>query len=323
VRIDRGLVRLGLFLLTAGVVALAIREGLISEAAGERAWTLWPLVLVGAGLSLLLAGRPGAWVGGTLIAVTLGAILGGVVATGWRGGFSACGPDGAGTPFAEQNGDLGAGGRVSIEVSCGHLALGTVAGSTWSVTGSSPDGRPPRVLTADTGIRISAPDSGRFLFDGGRNDWSVAVPRAVPVDLDVETNGGSTDVALPGANLRDASFSTNAGSLTLDLREVSGIGDVDVETNLGSLTLRLPNRSFGATIQVNAGSASICAPPGIGLRIRFDSVAASDDFESHGLVRAGDFWQTSGFETSETRIELSIDANAGSVSLDPARECAG
>ena len=86
-RIDRRLVGLGLFLVTAGAVMLAVRQGLIPDAVAQRAWTLWPLILVGSGLSIVLAGRPGASLGGLVVALTFGAMLGGIAATGWSGGF--------------------------------------------------------------------------------------------------------------------------------------------------------------------------------------------------------------------------------------------
>lgn len=321
-RIDRRLVGLGLFLVTAGAVMLAIRQGVISAEVGQRAWTLWPLLLVGAGLSIILAGRPGHAVGGLVVAATLGIMLGGIAASGWGVGFGACGSDHPGTPFAEQNGNLASGASVSISISCGHLRVGSVAGSTWSVTGSSADGRPPEI-DRDGGLQIEAPKQGGFVLGGGRNEWSVVVPRDAGIHLDVTTNGGSSEIALAGASLGDASFETNAGSLTADLRDVAAIGDLDASTNFGSLVLRLPSRSVAATLSVNAGSAAVCVPDGLGLRVTFTGVAASNDLTGHGLVRVGDAWETPDYATAAARITLEAKVNAGSLALDPVRECAG
>ena len=80
--IDRRLVGFGLFLITLGGVMVAVRQGLLGEGVARQAWTLWPVILIGAGLSIVLAGRPGASIGGLVLAVTFGAILGGVAATG-------------------------------------------------------------------------------------------------------------------------------------------------------------------------------------------------------------------------------------------------
>jgi hypothetical protein len=322
VRIDRRLIGLGLFLLTAGVVMLVIRQGVVSADIGQRAWTLWPLILVGAGLSIILAGRPGAAIGGLVVAVTLGAMLGGLAATGWGAGFAACGGDRTGTPFQEQNGNLSSGTRVSISFSCGQLRVGSVAGSTWSVSGSSTDGRPPKI-DEDDGIEIDAQSQGVFELGSGRNDWTVVVPRDAGIDLDLATNGGASDVALGGVNLGDTSFETNAGSLTVDLRDVAAIGDLDLRTNFGSLVLHLPTRSVAATLSVNAGSAAVCVPDGIGLRVTLGGVAASNDLADRGLVRVGDAWETPDYATAAERVTLDVSVNAGSLAIDPVRECAG
>jgi hypothetical protein len=211
---------------------------------------------------------------------------------------------------------------VTISISCGHLRVGTVAGSTWSVTGSSSDGRAPRIDEGD-GLEIDTQTQGVFQLGDDRNDWTVVVPRDAGIQLDVTTNGGSSEVALAGANLGDTSFETNAGSLTVDLRDVAAIGDLEAHMNFGSLVLRMPNRSVGATLSVNAGSAAVCVPDGIGLRVTLEGVAASNDLAERGLVRAGDSWETPGYATAAARISLEARVNAGSLAIDPVRECAG
>jgi hypothetical protein len=322
VRINRGLLGLGVFLVTVGIVMLAVRQGLVAAAVAQRAWTLWPLLLVAAGLSIVLAGRREAIVGGLLSAVTFGAIVGGIAASGFGIGFGGCAPDRSGAAFAEQNGALGAGAAVSVVMSCGDLRVGTVAGTTWSLTGSSPDGRPPTVR-ARGDLSIEAHDATPFGSRTGRNDWTVIVPGDAGIVLKVTTNGGASDVALAGASLASASFETNAGSLTVDLTDAAAIGSLDVRTNLGSTTIRFPNRSVTTTLSVNAGSAAICVPDGVGVRIRLDSVAASNDFSSHGLGRIGDAWESPGYATATARVAIDAEVNAGSIALDPVRECAG
>jgi hypothetical protein len=254
--------------------------------------------------------------------VTFGAILGGFAASGWGVGFGGCAGDRAGTAFPEANGDLDAGARVAIVLSCGDLRVGTVAGTTWSLTGSSPDGRPPSVSTRD-GLSIEGADAGLFERRNGRNDWTVIVARDARIALDVTTNAGSSEIALAGASLDSAVFESNAGSLTVDLTDVATIGKLDIHANLGSTTIRFAATSVTATLSVNAGSAAICVPDGTGLRITIDSVAASNDFASHGLARVGDAWESQGYATATARVAIEADVNAGSVALNPVRECAG
>jgi hypothetical protein len=302
---------------------LAAREGLVPQATAERAWTLWPLLLVGVGLSIALAGRPGATLGGLVVAVTLGSILGGIAATGFAGGFGGCGGDRDGSPFAEESGSIAPGAHVSVAISCGELDLGTVAGTTWSVSGSSPQGGPPEISTDAGGLTIRNPDRGPFAFDAATNHWTVVVPRDPGFDLDVATNGGSSRVVLEAANVRDASFTTNAGALMVDLRAIAALSNLEVHTNLGSTIVRLPQLSAAGSFAVNAGSLSICTPAGAGLRIELHTVAGGSDLGDHGLVESGGVWETPGFDTAAIRLDLDVDVNAGSLKLDPGSDCAG
>jgi hypothetical protein len=112
-----------------------------------------------------------------------------------------------------------------------------------------------------------------------------------------------------------------AGSVDLDLREIETIGSVEVDLNFGSTTIRLPARSTSMTLSVNAGSAALCVPPGAGLRVELDSVAASNDFDRHGMTKIGDAWETAGYASAEVRLDVTADVNAGSLALDPSRSC--
>ena len=75
--------------------------------------------------------------------------------------------------------------------------------------------------------------------------------------------------------------------------------------NAGSLGLYLPSVSTTGSIEANAGSVRLCAPEGVALRLHTgDSVLSSQDFGSAGLVQVGDTWETPGYDTAVTRIEL-------------------
>jgi hypothetical protein len=320
--IDRRLVGFGLFLITVGGVMVAVRQGVLSEESAREAWRLWPLVLVGIGLSIVLAGRAGAALGGLVLAVTFGSILGGVAATGVFPGVGLCsGADGAGTAFADASGDLGGQARVTVTQDCGDLAIGTVAGSTWSLSGTSRDGRSPAVDGGPDRLRIAAPDGGPFVL-GATGSWDVVLPRDPVLDLVIRVSGGESRVVLGGSHLRALSVDANAGSIELDLRDAE-LDDAAIEVNFGSATVRLPDRSATATLSVNAGSAAICLPPGAGLRVRLESVAASNDFGDHGMTESGGTWVTPGFDAAEVRLDVRADVNAGSLTLDPARQCGG
>lgn len=321
--IDRRLVGFGAFLITIGVVVVAVRQNVLDDTVARQAWALWPLILVGVGLSLVLAGRPGSLIGGLLIWVTIGAMLGGFAASGaFPGGGLCVASGGSSAPFGGTSGDLPSSGQVTIAQDCGDLAIGTVAGSTWSLSGDSRDGRAPRVDASLAILRIAA-RSGEPFDLGGSSAWTVAVPRDPTLNLAVQINGGSGRIGLAGANLVGLSIEANAGSIDLDLRDIGSIGDATVEVNFGSAVVRLPTRPLTLRLAANAGSAVICRPTGVGLRVLIDSVAAATDLADHGLVPTSGGWETPDYASAGIRIEVRAAINAGSLSLDPSRQCAG
>jgi hypothetical protein len=320
-RIDGRLVGFGLFLVTVGIVMVAVRQGLIPDETARRAWNLWPLLLIGTGLSMILAGRPGAAIGGMVVAVTLGAMVGGFASTGSIGICTGRAGD-AGTATApDQGGDFGATAQVTIEQACGDLDVTTMAGSSWSA-GLSAGDRAPTVTATTAALRISSPSS-TFLETGGPTAWRVSLPQAPTLDLNVTASAGEARLSLAGAHLAGVTLVRNAGSVRLDLRDAAAIGPLSVTVNAGSATIWLPNRSLTGHLQANAGSVVLCLPAGAGLRIETgESVAASNDFESHGLAKNGDAWETPGFAGAAVKIDLSAQANAASLSLDSSSACA-
>jgi hypothetical protein len=322
-RIERRLVGFGLFLVTVGVVILAVRQGVVPDEAIRGAWSLWPLILIGVGLSIVLAGRPGSALGGLIAVVTVGIILGVAVGSGTFAPGVCSGDRQGGTSFAESGATLSSPAQVSVEQDCGDLHVTTVEGTNWNLGGTSSDGQAPAISASPADVRIHSNDRAPFDLAGSAA-WDLVVPREPTISLDVEVNAGDARLDLAGANIASLSVQRNAGSVGIDLRDVAAILKLSVDVNAGSATVWLPDRSLEGGITVNAGSIALCRPPGAGLRIDLgDSIAASNDFEAHGLVRSGNRFETPGYSTATIQIAVTAGANAASFSLDPAGSCAG
>ena len=324
-RVNRSLLGWGVFLILLGVVPLAVRQGVVDADVVSGAWQLWPLFLVGAGVGLVLRGTRVELLGGLVIAVTLGLIGGSMIATGLRfPNLGGCGiGDGGGTPFAAQRGDLGSDARVTLDLNCGEIVVRTSIGSGWSPEGSDPDGQAPVLPASADRLRIPSRDrTGISLGDGDR--WRIALPTDPTLRLDLTLNAGSARLDLAGARVPETSATVNAGSIVLDLGRALDVARLSASANAGSLSITLPAADITGSVSANAGSVELCLPAGAGVRIRTsDNLTASYDFERTGLVRNGTTWESAGYASATTRIDLSASANAGSVVLNPEDGCGG
>jgi hypothetical protein len=325
-RIHRDLAGWGVFFVVAGAVPLAVQLGLAPATVLDRWWSFWPLLLVGIGLGLVLTRTPLEMLGGLIVSGTLGLMAAGILTSGFGGigdlPSGVCGPGGGGTPFEPRSGRFDGDASVRIELDCGTVEIDTTGDDTWSVEGVDEAGRGPQVEADAQNLRVAPPDKDLGAFLGERDRWVVTLPTSTRLDLRLRVNAGSAVANLGLARLGVADVELNAGQATVDLRESSSVDELKIGLNAGGLGLYLPNVSTTGSVEANAGSVRMCAPEGVALRLRTDdSVLSSYDFGSSGLVQTGDAWETPGYDTAVTRIELRIRANAGSIRLDPEEGC--
>jgi hypothetical protein len=326
-RINRGFLAWGVFLLIVGAIPLAVRAGYLTEDQIQNVGSLWPLILVGIGVGILLARTRYAFLGGILVAATFGVIAGGVLAGGVEGlGVASCGPGGGNmAAFETREGPLtGSTGSVDLDMNCGDVTLAVGAGNTWRIEGEGRDGTGPSINADNDSLRIASHDGGRGWFErlSDREIWRVTLPEDVDLDFSMDLNAGSSTLDLGAASVDAFDLTLNAGSVTLNMGSVVEVGDLDINLNAGSLELTLPNQSFEGSIEVNAGSVSLCAPPGAALRLNTaESIVAGYDYDGQGLVKDGSTWETPGFADAAIRIDLDTRANAGSFTLNPEDGC--
>ncbi len=327
-RVNRGVLGWVLLFITVGLVPLAVRSGLVDAGTVRRAWELWPLILIGIGLGLVLQRTRAAFVGGVLVALTFGLMGGSALAVGFGpvAGLGTCGfVGGAGTGegFAARSGTLGGTARVTLELSCGELTAASGPGSAWQVSGSSGDGTPPDITASDSRLSVRSPDRHGFDLAGG-SSWSLTLPRDPSLQLGLTVNAGTARLDLAGMAVTDVDATVNAGDAHLDLSTATGMRTVSMSVNAGSgaLSLPTPDGILSGNLSANAGSISVCVPAGVALRIdASDNPLGSNNFGSQGLTRNGNVWQNQVPGLSANRIELNTSANLGAINLNPESGC--
>ncbi|HEX5590767.1 MAG TPA: hypothetical protein VFX65_10800 [Candidatus Limnocylindrales bacterium] len=324
--IDRRLLGWGLFLIIVGAIPLLVRGGYLDEGL-VRGWpSLWPLLLIGWGIGLVLRKTPGELIGSAISVAVLGAMVGGLIATGFGGfpAFGACGDGEGGTAFSDRTGTLGERGRVGIEFNCGTLNVGAADGSDWSISGTSRDGRAPRIDADGDSVEIAPPDDDDwFGFGEAGSNWDITLPRSPELSLGVTLNAGDGTFDLDGVAIDGISLTLNAGAIDFNLGDATAVGSVSATVNAGSASFDLPAGVESLSMTLNAGSIEVCVPSDTLVRVSWSGALGSNNFDGAGLDKLDDqHWESSGLNpASDTFLDMSISANAGSFDLDLGGAC--
>jgi hypothetical protein len=322
-QLDRRLVGWGLIFILIGAVPLAVNAGWLDQGLVSRWLELWPLIIVAIGVSIVLSRTPAAWVGTLAVAVVVGSMIGGLVATGFHGvpGISTCG-GGTALPFPTQSGAMGASGRLEVEFDCGTLDVSPVAGSGWQLAGNDGKGDAPEVSTIGDRVSIRSNSNPGSFFSRGKVVWNLAVPQAPSLDLGLTINAGEGNVDLSGATIASLNVTVNAGSLDATLGSDVVSNAVNLTVNAGSATLGTGATSGTFNLSLNAGSLDVCVPGEAATRVTWHGTLASHDLDGLGLVKVDDHtWTTQGFSSGTPHVEMDVNANAGSFSLKLGGNC--
>ena len=326
--VNRGLMGWGVFFIVLGLVPLAVRAGTLDPEVLRRAWELWPLILIGIGLGLVLARTGLAIIGTLIVAVTFGLMGGALIATGIGsvGGFTSCGfgAGQGGEAFQTQAGGFGGDASVQLEMNCGDVDVVAADGSGWSVSGTSEGGQAPDLRGTTNQLVVRVPDRNGVDLGADAWRWEVTLPKAVAVAVDLGVNAGSGSLDLAGMSVPSLNVSVNAGDARTDLSSAGGTQTFDASVNAGSLTALLPAPvgTMRGNVSVNVGSADLCVPDGVALRLQSgDQPLGSTNFDDRGLRRSGNTWSTPGYDAAASRIDLVVSVNLGSITLNPEDGC--
>jgi hypothetical protein len=327
--VDRRLLNWGVFLVLLGGVPLAVAQGWIPRDAVARAWELWPFILIGIGIGLILSRTPLRALGGIIVAATCGTILGAMLAVGF-GGFSftnvGCGGAAAGAPvILQEQGTFDAGtGRVVLTANCATVQVSPASGNGWGVTVTGTDNARPSVDRTGDRVSVRSPDSPVvFPFSTQRSTWQVDLGTDTRLDLDLHLNAGDATVDLGSASVSQLSFEVNAvGNTRLDLAQAS-VARLDVSVNAADVAILLPEGAdLTGAVEGNAASVELCAASGVGLRLLVEeNITASTNYDERGLVRTGNAWETPGYADAATQVELRTIGSAVSFTLNPTDGC--
>lgn len=316
-RIRRGFLGWGVFLIVLGLVPLSVRLGWVSGTNLSAAWQLWPLFLVGAGVGLILRRTSFEVVGGLIVAVTAGLMLGSFLAVGPSLGV-ACAPGGSARLVASEGGTLGPGSSVTLQAACARATASAGPGDAWQVAWGPAQKDRPTIQAGASTLSVTGPTRSNVVVVGSGSEWSVTVPADATRRLSAEVDAGTAALPLDGLTLDSADVRANAGEMRADFGG-SMVARIDGEVNVGSLRVGLPAApGTDARLAANLSSLVVCAPQGLPLRVYTSGGLASYDLP--GMSRQGDVYETPDYPTTGGTT-LHVDVNLGSVRLEWGGTC--
>ena len=288
-----------LILIAVGLVFLLANFGLIPPMSLISLLSLWPLLLVLAGIDIAFAKR---WPIPALVAevAVIGLGLALVAARpplapgGWFG-FAVSG-DGERDVSVPRNGTQ----TLTLRLNGGAGTYRLNGGSTLLVESHS-DRDDLRLRRSDRAgdrmeVRIDQGVGGGVRF-GGRPAASVETKVASDVATSLDLNYG-------------------AGEFVIDLTSVR-ITDARINAGASSLELRLPKPSGDVPITVNAGASSVLVivPEGVEARVTTTGALVSLRSETPRVTVSGSSGETPGYAAAKDRVSVRITAGASSVTV--------
>jgi hypothetical protein len=344
-RINRSLFNWGVFFIALGGVPLAVEQGWLEADIASDLGRLWPLILVGIGLGLILRWTPLSWFGGALVAATFGIIVGAAavslrdddLADAWRIipaiAIGACAGGDVGTGSTLESGAATSDAfRLGVDFSCGDLAVSRSDGTDWRLEGAHDVAGTPLIvedsrdgLTA--GVQLNQERDDNLAFFGRRHPsrWSVAVPAEAALTVETTLNAADGTYDTGDGPLDRFAGTFNAADVVLDMGGATtpGTASVDLTLNASGGRLLFPATGrFEASSTLNASSLVACVPEAAALQVHISETLASSDIGESGLEQIDDStWATPDYSESDDHVLLEVSSTASSLDLERPEAC--
>lgn len=291
-RTTAGAVFWGIAFIFVGVLLLLDSLGVV-DVNFFNLWQLWPILVIGAGVSLLsLKG----WLAG-LVSFLL------VVALGFLMWFVAVDDSylNSVAPTTNQTvtGNVAGANALDMRVKTGATAVELSSGSAegYRAVLSSPGMRlneKTEVKDTTKQVTLETELTRRFMMRGGNNRLSLELDRSLPLSLRVETGASSLGGDLSELKLNVLEVKAGASSVDLKLGAVQPRLEVKLETGVSRVVLHLPKS--------------------VGVRLEADNGLSHTDFEGLNKVEE-DTYESTGYSAAEKQILIKADLGVSSFEI--------
>lgn len=316
-RIRRGLLFWGFFLIPLGALPLLVRAGVLDPATFAQGWRLWPLILVAVGVAIVIGRSRLAVLGTAGVALVLGLAVGGALAGGnfWFAAVSDCDFGNRTDAHVDEAGAFAQPAAIDLDLRCGNLDVRMGGSTGWSLAADY-RGQAPAIDSSADRLRVRVPDND----DAEHHEWDLTVAPSLLREVTLRTNAAAANLDLAGASLSNVNANLNAGDLLIDAGTAT-VGEINVQMNAGRIRLLLGAGETRGSVEVNAGAIDLCVPDNGGLRLRVnEQLTFVHNLGERGLTRNGETWVRNASGGGGT-IDLDIEGNAASFTLNPTGGC--
>ena len=284
-------------LISLGVIFLLNNLGLLDWGIWQTVLRLWPVLLIGAGLDLLIGRRSA--LGSLVVAILLLGVLAGAIWLHTTQPFGAA----RGTETVRQALDGATRAEVTISPGVGELTIGPLADGEVLLEGDidlaqGETLRPEAARSGNALIYTLSTDQHEWNWGpwGVDRIWAVSLNPDIPLKLMVDVGVGTAE---------------------LDLSELM-LSQLEASSGVGRMVVTLPRQGdLEATIDGGIGELIIRIPAGVAARVTADSgltaVNASPAFD-----RRGDSYYTANYAGADDRIDVFVKLGIGRIRIEAA-----
>ena len=154
-------------------------------------------------------------------------------------------------------------------------------------------------------------------LDDYRYEWDLRLNDEVPMDMNITTGAGTSDLDLGSLSLTTLGVDAGAGTVTLDLSGATSLTRLRVDAGVGEITVDLTGdwqQDLNAGIRAGVGKLTILLPRDVGVWV--DVEGGISDTDTRGLNRDGDNYVNDAYGESEVTLRIEIEAGIGLINLE-------
>lgn len=287
----------GLLIILIGALLLLSNLGIYDFNVG-RIWQLWPIIIIGIGVSMLsLKGWLAVLISGLLILGTLAAVV--FVTTTNSESTSRLEKQNISIESTAEDADEA--GEVVIDTGAATLNVSSDSSVSFADASLISDIQSLRhtdkTVNGQRKVVIRTEGNSRswsFNPNGFQNKLNVDLTENKLIDLTIDAGAAKIDSDLSGVMLRKLLVDMGAASADIKLGDKTERMEVSIDAGASSITLRIPKNS--------------------GVRVEVDGGLSSRDFEGLKEV-SDDVYESDDFDTAKNQIVIKADTGASSFKI--------